>query len=226
MRYLNNYNDFKVNEEIKLKNAIIGGALAAGLVGCNTNSSTSNNQNDPRIEQTQGVSSQDLELSNSFTMDQALLSIGTDMEISTGGKVEERTLSWGKKFEYFDANGNLKATAKEEVFSLGVVINISDENGNKIGSVEQEILESMFSAYSIYSIKDASGRVVAESDKLDFLTTTVEIEDNEGGSISMSKKYFSIGASWDVNINTTIDKRLLIFIPSFVTSAQTKKSEE
>ena len=159
-------------------------------------------------------------------MNQKLLTIGTDMEISTGGRVEERTLSWGNEFEYFDENGKLIATAKEEVFSLGVVINITDEKGIKIGSVEQEVLESMFSVYSIYSIKDASGKVIAKSDKLDFFTTSVEIEDNYGGLISMDKEYFSIGDSWSISINSNIDKRLVIFIPSFITSAQSKKSEE
>lgn len=222
MKYLNKYNDFKVNEEINLKKAIIGGALAAGLVGCGPTTEPSNF--DPRTEQTDQTDIQTK--SNSFSMNQKLLTIGTDMEISTGGRVEERTLSWGNEFEYFDENGKLIATAKEEVFSLGVVINITDEKGIKIGSVEQEVLESMFSVYSIYSIKDASGKVIAKSDKLDFFTTSVEIEDNDGGLISMDKEYFSIGDSWSISINSNIDKRLVIFIPSFITSAQSKKSEE
>lgn len=220
MRYLNNYEKF--NEEINLKKAIVGGALAAStLVGCNTPNSNYNPDIDPRTQVTQTK-----ETGKSFTMEQNIVSFGTDMDISTGGRVEERLLSFGRKFEYFDKSGKLKATAKERVFSLGNVIEITDENGRKIGSVEQEIIESMFSLATVYSIKSADGRVLAESEKLDFFTTNVSISDNEGGDVTMSKAFISIGDSWDVEINSNIDERLIIFIPSFISAAQSSKKSE
>ena len=212
MKHLKTYKSYSIDEEVNWKGALVGGALATGLVGC-----------DPSPNYQDKTKSEESRNSNSFTMDQELLAIGMDMQISTGGRVEQRTLSFGNKFEYFDQSGKLKATAKQEVFSLGTVINISDESGNKIGSVEQEIIESMFSIYSKYSIKDASGKVIGKSDKLDFFTTNVDISDMSGGQINMSKAYLSIGDSWEVNINSSIDKRLIIFIPAFISLAQSEK---
>jgi uncharacterized protein YxjI len=219
MKHLKTYKSYSIDEEVNWKGALVGGALATGLVGCDPSSS---NYQLPDNK----TKSEESRSSNSFTMDQELLTVGMDMQISTGGRVEQRTLSFGNKFEYFDQSGKLKATAKQEVFSLGTVINISDESGNKIGSVEQEIIESMFSMYSKYSIKDASGKVIGKSDKLDFFTTNVDISDMSGGQITMSKAYLSIGDSWEVNINSSIDKRLIIFIPAFISLAQSEKSEE
>jgi uncharacterized protein YxjI len=218
MKHLKTYKSYSIDEEVNWKGALVGGALATGLVGCDPSSS---NYQLPDNK----TKSEESRSSNSFTMDQELLTVGMDMQISTGGRVEQRTLSFGNKFEYFDQSGKLKATAKQEVFSLGTVINISDESGNKIGSVEQEIIESMFSMYSKYSIKDASGKVIGKSDKLDFFTTNVDISDMSGGEITMSKAYLSIGDSWEVNINSSIDRRLVIFIPAFISLAQSEKSE-
>jgi len=220
MKHLKTYKSYSIDEEINWKGALVGGALATGLVGCDPSSP---NYQLPDNYKTKSEESRN---SNSFTMDQELLTIGMDMTISTGGRVEQRTLSFGNKFEYFDQSGKLKATANQEVFSLGTVINISDESGNKIGSVEQEIIESMFSMYSKYSIKDANGKIIGKSDKLDFFTTNVDISDMNGGSITMSKAYLSIGDSWEVNINSSIDKRLIIFIPAFISLSQSEKSEE
>jgi uncharacterized protein YxjI len=217
MKYLKTYKSYSIDEEINWKGALVGGALATGLVACDPSS--------PNYQLPDKTKSEEARNSNSFTMDQELLTVGMDMQISTGGRVEQRTLSFGNKFEYFDQSGNLKATAKQEVFSLGTVINISDESGNKIGSVEQEIIESMFSMYSKYSIKDANGKVIGKSDKLDFFTTNVDISDMSGGQITMSKAYLSIGDSWEVNINSSIDRRLVIFIPAFISLAQSEKSE-
>ncbi len=218
MKHLKTYKSYSIDEEVNWKGALVGGALATGLVGCDPSSS---NYQLPDNK----TKSEESRSSNSFTMDQELLTVGMDMQISTGGRVEQRTLSFGNKFEYFDQSGKLKATAKQEVFSLGTVINISDESGNKIGSVEQEIIESMFSMYSKYSIKDANGKVIGKSDKLDFFTTNVDISDMSGGEITMSKAYLSIGDSWEVNINSSIDRRLVIFIPAFISLAQSEKSE-
>ena len=83
-----------------------------------------------------------------------------------------------------------------------------------------------FSIYSIYSIKDANGKVVAKSEKLDLFTSTVNIYDNSGTLIvAMDKDFISFGDDWDVSINN-IDKRLVAFIPAFISKSQQDKKEE
>ena len=228
MRRLKTYNDF-INEEINLKKSLIGGAIAAStLAGCSTDKGSNyhDTTSSNKIEVTDPK-----ELPNSMIFSQKFLTIGTDMTIlddngNEFGVVEERVLSWGKKFEYLDNSGNLIASAKQRVFSLYTVIDITDASGSKIGSVEQEVIESLFSIYSIYSIKDASGNVLAKSRKLDFLTTDVDIEGKDG-SISMSKDFINMfGDTWRIDMNSTIDKRLVVFIPSFISSKQSEKESE
>ena len=85
----------------------------------------------------------------------------------------------------------------------------------------------MFSIYSIYSIKDGSGRVIGKSEKLDFFTTEIDIVDNSGNSlVSLDKAFMSIGDSWTVKTNGTLDNRIVVFIPAFVSAAQAARKSK
>jgi uncharacterized protein YxjI len=217
----------KHNEEINLKGVLATGALIGGLA------TGASYLHDKGIEPKEIVQSQHVDIPNSFQLKKKMLSIGTDMYITNDnrdnfGKIEERTLSWGRTFQYYDNTGKILATAKQEVFSFGTKINITDESGQKIGSVEQEIIESMFSLHSIYSIKDKNGKLIAKSKKLDFFTSNVDIFDTSGKFVAnFDQKAFTLSDKWNCKIeNTAIDKRLIIFIPSFVSAAQDDKREE
>jgi len=179
------------------------------------------------------VQSQHTDIPNNFQMKQKILTFGTDMWLTNDnkdnfGKIEERILSWGKKFEYIDNTGKKLATAKEQIFTLWTKIDITDENGKYIGTVEQEVIESLTSLiYSVYSIKDANGNVIAKSKKIDFFTTFVDLYDMEGKPVaSFRKKVFTLSDKWDVNITGDIDKRLIVFIPSFISSAQAERENK
>lgn len=213
------------NEEINLKKTIAAGALLGGLAG------GVGYMHDKSIEPKEIVQSKHTDIPNSFKLKKKMLSIGTDMYVtddnrSNFGKIEERTLAFGRTFQYYDNTGKILTTAKQEIFTIGTKIDISDESGKLIGSVEQEILESMFSFYSIYSIKDETGTVIAKSKKLDFFTTNVDIFDMSGNLVvSLDQSPFKY--EWSCNIkSTSIDKRLVIFIPSFISAAQDDKEEE
>lgn len=225
MKNIKSYEDF-YNEEINLKKAAIGAGIVGGLLTGGAY------LHDKSIEPTELVQSQHVDIPNTFKLKSKILTFGTDMYVTNDnrdnfGKIEERLLSWGKKFEYKDNTGNLIATAKEEIFTWATKIDISDSSGKFIGSVEQEIIESMFSWYSIYSIKNADGDVIAKSKKLDFWTTNVDIFDNDGNIIAnFSQEAFTISDKWDVSITGKIDKRLIIFIPSFISSSQSEKEDD
>jgi uncharacterized protein YxjI len=231
MRKVKSYEDF-VNEEINLKKALVGGALAASLAACGPNDGKRTTNVEPYgTERVQEVEKTFDQLPTTFDMDQELLTFGMDMNITSGGdtygKVEERTMNWGRTFELFDPSHKKIASAKQEVFSLYTDIKIKDESGKLIGSLEQEIMDSMFSIYSIYSIKDGSGRVIGKSEKLDFFTTEIDIVDNSGNSlVSLDKAFMSIGDSWSVKTNGTLDNRIVVFIPAFVSAAQAEKASE
>jgi uncharacterized protein YxjI len=225
MRKVKSYEDF-INEEINLKKVLVGGALAASLAACGPNDNKRSVDVEPYgTERVQEVEKTFEQLPTTFDMDQELLTFGMDMNITSGGdtygKVEERTMNWGRTFELFDPSHKKIASAKQEVFSLYTDIKIKDESGKLIGSLEQEIMDSMFSIYSIYSIKDGSGRVIGKSEKLDFFTTEIDIVDNSGNSlVSLDKAFMSIGDSWSVKTNGTLDNRIVVFIPAFVSAAQ------
>ena len=231
MRKVKSYEDF-INEEINLKKVLVGGALAASLAACGPNDNKRSVDVEPYgTERVQEVEKTFEQLPTTFDMDQELLTFGMDMNITSGGdtygKVEERTMNWGRTFELFDPSHKKIASAKQEVFSLYTDIKIKDESGKLIGSLEQEIMDSMFSIYSIYSIKDGSGRVIGKSEKLDFFTTEIDIVDNSGNSlVSLDKAFMSIGDSWSVKINGTLDNRIVVFIPAFVSAAQADKESE
>ena len=215
----------KHNEEINLKKTLATGAILGGLAG------GLGYVHDKSIEPKEIVQSQHVDIPSSFQLKKKIISIGTDMYVTNDnrdnfGKIEERTLSWGRTFQYYDNTGKILATAKQEVFSFGTKINITDENGEKIGSVEQELLESMFSFYSIYSIKDETGKVIAKSKKIDFFATNVDIFDMSGQFVAnFDQSGFKL--KWDCKIeSTSIDKRLLIFIAPFISAAQEDKQEE
>lgn len=231
MRRVKSYEDF-VNEEINLKKALVGGALAASLAACGPNDNRRSTDVEPYgTERVQETPKEFDQLPSNFDMDEQLIAIGMDMDITSGGdnygRVEERTLNWGRTFELFNPSGTKIATAKQEVFSLYTDIKIKDENGSLIGSLEQEIMDSMFSIYSIYSIKDASGKVIGRSEKLDFFTTEIEILDNSGNLlVSLDKAFMSIGDSWSVKTNGNLDNRIVVFIPAFVSAAQADKKSK
>jgi uncharacterized protein YxjI len=231
MRKVKSYEDF-VNEEINLKKALVSGALAASLAACGPNDGKRPTNVEPYgTERVQEVEKTFDQLPTTFDMDQELLTFGMDMNITSGGdtygKVEERTMNWGRTFELFDPSHKKIASAKQEVFSLYTDIKIKDESGKLIGSLEQEIMDSMFSIYSIYSIKDGSGRVIGKSEKLDFFTTEIDIVDNSGNSlVSLDKAFMSIGDSWTVKTNGTLDNRIVVFIPAFVSAAQAARKSK
>ena len=225
------YDEF-VNEEINLKKALVGGALAASLAACGPNDNKRSVDIEPYgTERVQEVEKTFDQLPSNFNMDEELITFGMDMDISSGGdsygKIEERTMNWGRTFELFDNSRNKIATANEEVLSLYTDIKIKDESGKLIGSVEQEIMDSMFSIYSIYSIKDGSGQVIGKSEKLDFFTTEIEIVDNSGSPlVSLDKEFMSIGDSWNIKSNGNLDNRIVVFIPAFVSAAQAARKSK
>jgi uncharacterized protein YxjI len=231
MRKVKNYEDF-INEEINLKKALVGGALAASLAACGPNDNKRSVDIEPYgTERVQEVEKTFDQLPSNFNMDEELITFGMDMDISSGGdsygKIEERTMNWGRTFELFDNSRNKIATANEEVLSLYTDIKIKDESGKLIGSVEQEIMDSMFSIYSIYSIKDGSGQVIGKSEKLDFFTTEIEIVDNSGNPlVSLDKEFMSIGDSWNIKSNGNLDNRIVVFIPAFVSAAQAARKSK
>ena len=139
------------------------------------------------------------------------------------GKIEQRSLSFGKKFEYFDSTGKLDATAQEEVMSFKSIVHVKDTSGNLIGTIEQEVLESlgnMLEGQNVYSILDAQGNVLGKSKADMIISNNIDIYDDADNLIAtFHTPALSFGARWKCELkDNKIDKRILIFIPAYISS--------
>jgi uncharacterized protein YxjI len=222
----------KFNEEMNLKKILVGGALAASTLACNNPSTNTQfkSVNTTEIANVKQPTKSIMDAPSTFRMEESLMSFGLDMNITDDngndyGIVEERTLSFTKTFELLDSNGNVIAKGQTEAFTLTTVVDVKDESGKLIGTLEQEIFENLFDFGSLYTIKDVNGKVVAKSRKIDFFTTDVSIN-GSSGNITMTKEFLSFGDQWEIKYNGSIDKRLVAFIPAFISSSQKEKRKQ
>lgn len=219
------YKEF-VNEEISRKSLISGalaGTLALGALG--TGAGYMRDKGSQPIEQTSQVKK---EIPNNFMINEQLMTFGNDFWITNKnrenfGKIEERIFSWGKKFEYFDNTGKLDVTAKEKVFSLYSVVNLKDSNGKDIGRIEAEVLESLgnlLEGQNVYSIYDGNNNLIGKSKADIIIKNNVEIYDNNNELVArFHKPAIQFGDRWSCEvIQSDIDKRLMIFIPVYISS--------
>ena len=219
------YEDF-LNEEISRKGML--GAMGGVMLGAGAIGAGVAHYRDKQIEPTELKTSTKQEIPNKFEVDEKLLNIGHDFYITNSekenfGKIEQRSLSFGKKFEYFDSTGKLDATAQEEVMSFKSIVHIKDGVGNLIGTIEQEVLESlgnMLEGQNVYSILDAQGNVLGKSKSDIIIKNNIDIyDDNDNLIVTFHTPALSLGARWKCELkDNKIDKRLLIFIPAFISS--------
>jgi len=199
------------------------------LNSCDESQNTSSNTHSNSYDNTE-VLDTNTTLPNSLVVQAEFLTIGTDMDLydtedNYYGVVEERTFNLTRTFEYYDKNDKLIAKAKQRFLSWGTVIDINDEQGNSIGTIEQQVFDSFFSLYSKYKIYDANHKQLATSDKLDFFTSNVYIEGSTS-NVKLHQESLTLVDTWDVYINGDIDKRLIVFIPAFISAAQTDRQNE
>lgn len=165
----------------------------------------------------------DVQLPNTFKITEDITLIGTDFTIKGYGVVEERMVHVMPTYEYKDNNKQLIAKAHEKLISIGVEIEVQDPQGNKLGSIEEQVIESKLTPMqTVYSIKDAQGNVLAKSKKLSFVGTDIDMYD-VAGNLMVTMKRPAINILSDtrkVNIKKEgIDKRILVFVPCYKTYA-------
>ena len=133
---------------------------------------------------------------DNFESKQKMLTFGLDMKLRHNGqefgKVIQR-LSFGDKFELTDMNDQIVAVAKEKVFKLGTNYEITEPNGAPIGTFDHEIMKSLFSLKSKYTIKDSHGVPRLYTEEMDFLRTDVKVFDGHKNLVcEMKKPMFSL----------------------------------
>lgn len=228
MGMIKRYNEF-VNEEIGRK-AIIGGALAGSIAL----SGIGAHMRDKSSAPTEQISSVRKEIPNKFMVNEEILSFGHDFWITNKegenfGKVEERVMSVGQKFELISNIGELEAVAKARFLTLYNIVDISSSGGSNIGRIEEEVIESIkntFNGQNIYSIFDGDGNLVAKSKADVIIQNNIDIYDlNDELVARFHKPAIQISDRWSCEIFTnSIDRRILVFIPCFISSKVTHSS--
>ncbi|MCC6750293.1 MAG: hypothetical protein IT371_21695 [Deltaproteobacteria bacterium] len=166
-------------------------------------------------------------LPGALTLKQRAFSWGYTFDLSGGGQrlgeVRSQLLSLTRTFKYTDGSGQLLATARQALFSWGVQVDVFDCRDAKLGTIKEEVFQSLFKHYTVYTILDANGTKLATSKKLDWLTTKFSIEDLAGRVVvEMSRPWFNfLGDTWNITIRDAqaLDPRLYIMIGAYKTAA-------
>jgi uncharacterized protein YxjI len=155
----------------------------------------------------------------------------TDITLTSGsatvGSVQQYYLAARDSFALYDAEGEIKAIAvKRAFFSLGECIDITDGDGNVLGYVSEDLWKESTNFLAphkrYFKITDKDNKVIAESEKFEILGTTITLTSPTGETLAvLNRSAFDAGkATWTIDKKGEIDWRLLIFIPSFKTSAE------
>ncbi|MFC1523121.1 hypothetical protein ACFL6Y_12000, partial [Elusimicrobiota bacterium] len=127
-----------------------------------------------------------------FTITERVISVTDTFEIEANkkkyGAITEALISLTKSFEYKDQNKKCVAKASAKLVSWGSHVVVTDCDKNKIGSIKENVVKSLFSVYTNYSILDAKDKEIAISEKVDWITTELTLTDKEGQVIVELKR--------------------------------------
>ena len=149
------------------------------------------------------------------------------------GRIEGKFFRLTKAFEYLDAGGNKVAEARARFFALGSTVDVTDGQGRPIGTIKENILKSLLKVYTSYSILDSLGRVVAESEKVEWLSTQITMRAPDGRVVAevrrgFKENLFRFTDRWDVTIRDpkAVDPRLVVMIGVYKSSVDNDRRKK
>ena len=74
----------------------------------------------------------------------------------------------------------------------------------------------------VLSLKNSQGNIVGQSKQTEFFKSQIEVFDNDGNLLAdMKKGVLNLtGDKWDCHIKGNVDRRLIIFLPAFMSEKQ------
>ena len=211
----------ETNEEIDLKRALVGGALAASTIlypEINDYMKRHDTEvvDDNKVDNSEVVDDKQVPDSDTHYRIVETPNLGyMEMEISIGGTLTENNLSSVNSFTYYGKDGKMIAEADQWGDDSYSTISITDNQGKEIGSILMSWLNG--------DIKDANGNIIAKFSPTNVKTITMV--DNKGGVVKMDNELSAVH-SWKLDITSKIDKRLYVFIPAFVSLSEDQEDEE
>ena len=102
-----------------------------------------------------------------------------------------------------------------------------------IGTIKEEILKSLFKVYTAYRILDAQDRLVATSEKVEWLSTDIVLRDPSGRVVAEVRRGFTenllrLTDRWDVSIRDpqAVDPRMVVMIAAYKSSVDNDRRKE
>lgn len=180
------------------------GGVTCGVGTCLYKEDTATKPEVPFIthNEAEGSSSKDAapvlpDLPNTFTVRERIFSIGDKFEVeddkNSYGVVDEKIWHIAKTFTYQRQDGTVVAKAHTKIFSWGTKIVVEDANGHKIGTIKEDVWQSLIHPMSKYEIWDANDHAVAVSKKSEWLTTDFDLYSVSNGDhiANIHRGYFN-----------------------------------
>lgn len=180
--------------------------------------------------QTSVYGSSEIVIPDEFTVTKRWFSFTSDFDLQSKegyvGYVHRKFFSPVLRYDLYDAQGDLLATAKMQCFSWGALFVITDADNNSLGRVEERIVNY----FDTFDIIDAHGetQVVAA---LNFLGTTYTLTDpvTEVAMAYLSRPlFFRVKDVWtshllskEIFYNKKIDPRLFLIAMAFQSDRDT-----
>ncbi len=184
----------------------------------------------------QGAGAQEcpiLSLQSDYKIKEKILSIGHDFEITSGlqnvGSIRQRVFNWGKTFEMMNEADQLVARAEARIFSIGSKVDIYDCVGRLIGSVQENVLKSLFKVHTVYSVFNPNGEKIGQSKKLDWVGTDITYYSVSGHPMAqMSRPWINwFVDTWTISFNSTqVDPRLFFFAAAYKTAVDADRRQQ
>ncbi|MBI5240763.1 MAG: hypothetical protein HY926_09845 [Elusimicrobia bacterium] len=174
------------------------------------------------------------QLPSEFKIKERVISLTDTFDVVAGGQkygtITEKFFSLTRSFKYKDSQDNLVAEARARILSWGTHIDVTDNLGQPIGSIKEQVFKSLFKVYTAYSILDAGGKEIALSEKVDWIGTKLAISDKQGRLVATIERpwinFFS--DHWTVKVHDpkTVDSRVMVMIAAYKTSVDNARRRD
>ncbi|MDR2700775.1 MAG: LURP-one-related family protein [Nitrososphaerota archaeon] len=154
--------------------------------------------------------------------------------------LKQKVLSWRNRFYVKDENGNDRFAAEGEIFTWGKKLHIYDTNGNEVAFIRQKVW-ALLPRYYV----EINGRVVCEIVKEltlfkpkyrlegkswrlegDFWAHEYSLTNRSQRIMHLSKKWFTWGDSYELDITNPQDELLCLCIALVVDCALAAQSND